>query len=126
MKRFRLSAPRIKLSENDVERQCLDLLRLRGYYPLRLQSGLFKTKDDRHVRVGEPGLADYVVLHRTFPGFLMEVKRPGGKLSTVQEKKFFEVQTNSIAWCAVDSYEYLMRWLYAHEKSKAGNSNPGL
>jgi hypothetical protein len=32
-----------RLSENDVERACLDLLRLRGYWVIRQQSGLFKT-----------------------------------------------------------------------------------
>ena len=40
-RKFRLKHPR--LSENDVERACLDLLRLRGYWVIRQQSGLFKT-----------------------------------------------------------------------------------
>src|SRR5215813_10342973 len=55
MKRFRLTSPRVKLVENDVERACVDLLRLRGYYVVRLQSGLFRTPDGRWIRIGEPG-----------------------------------------------------------------------
>jgi hypothetical protein len=42
-RKFRLQHPR--LSENDVERACLDLLRLRGYWPIRLHAGRFKTPD---------------------------------------------------------------------------------
>ena len=51
MKRFRLTAPRVKLAENDVERAAIDLLRLKGYYVVRLQSGLLKTPDGRWIRV---------------------------------------------------------------------------
>ena len=43
MARFRLTGDKLKLSENDVERACLDLLRYRRFYPVRLNSGKFKT-----------------------------------------------------------------------------------
>jgi hypothetical protein len=52
MPRFRLTPPNPKLVENDVERACLDVLRIRGYRPVRLHSGLLRTPDGRWLRVG--------------------------------------------------------------------------
>ena len=122
MKRFRLTSPRIKLVEDDVEKACIDLLRLRGYYVVRLQSGLFRTPDGRWVRIGEPGLPDYAVIKRDF---FLEVKRPGGKLSAAQVEKVFELEkAYGIAVATVDRVEHLARWLDDHEK-KAGTA-PGL
>jgi hypothetical protein len=122
VKRFRLTAPKIKLVEDDVERACIDLLRLRGYYVVRLQSGLFKTPDGRWIRIGEPGLPDYACIKRDF---FLETKRPGAKLSPAQEKKIFELEkVYGIAVATVDGVERLPRWLDNHEK-KAGMA-PGL
>jgi hypothetical protein len=46
MPRFRLtSPPKPKLSENDVERTCLDVLRYRGYRPVRVPAGKYRTPD---------------------------------------------------------------------------------
>ena len=87
MARFRLRSPQIKLSENDVEKQCLDILRLRGLYPVRLQVGKFKTPDDRWITIGEPGLPDYCI-----PKFFVETKAPRGALREAQERKIHELE----------------------------------
>lgn len=116
MKRFRLTAPRVKLVENDVEKACIDLLRLRGYYVVRLQSGLLKTPDGRWVRIGEPGLPDYVCLKHDF---FLETKAPGKKPSSAQIQKAFEIEKcYGIAVATVDSVERLADWLNAREKEK--------
>lgn len=116
MKRFRLTAPRVKLVENDVEKACIDLLRLRGYYVVRLQSGLFKTADGRWVRVGEPGLPDYVVIKRDF---FLEVKAPKKAPSAAQVQKAFELEKGyGITVATIDSVERLASWLDACEKEK--------
>ena len=77
MSRFRLtSPPKPKLSENDVERACLDVLRYRGYRPVRVPAGKYRTPDgQRWVQIGEPGMPDYVIQQ-----FFLEVKRPGGRV----------------------------------------------
>ena len=120
MSRFRLTSSRITLTENDVERQCIDLLRLKGYYVVRLQSGLLKTPDGRWIRVGEPGLPDYVCVKRDF---FLEVKRPWGKLSGAQVNKIFELEACGYAVAAIDSVERLATWLADYEE-KAGEENP--
>ena len=120
MKQFRLTSPKIKLVENDVERACIDLLRVRGYYVVRLQSGLFKTPDGRWIRIGEPGLPDYAVLKHDF---FMECKRPNAKPSPAQIQKVFELEAAyRIKVATVDCVEHLERWLDEYEKEKAGKA----
>jgi hypothetical protein len=120
--RFRLTPPRVKLVENDVERACLDLLRLHGYYVVRLQSGKFKTVDGRWVTVGEPGLPDYCVIKRDF---FVEVKAPGRKLSPAQINKIFELEACGFRVATIDGVERLEAWLREHEhehEKKAGHA----
>ena len=104
---FRLTPDRIKKSENDIKKACVDLLRWRGLYPLRLQSGVFQTRDGRYVTIGELGLPDYVV-----PAFLMEVKKPGGHLSEAQLVKIAELEQHwQLKTAVVDSVDALIAWL---------------
>lgn len=116
MDRFRLKPPKIQLSENDVERQCLDFLLARGYYPVRLQSGRFRTPDGRWITIGEPGLPDYAVLKRDF---FLEVKAPNKQPSPAQIRKAFVLQAGyRIGVATVDSLERLLRWLDEYEKQQ--------
>lgn len=110
---FRLVPP--KLRETHVVGQVLDLLRLRGYYPLRLQSGFFRTKDGRGITVGEPGIPDYVAIHERYPAVFLEVKRPGGKLRDDQCGKIAELELWRLAVAVVDSAEALIAFLNMHE-----------
>ena len=116
--RFRLTGYKPKISENDVEKACVQVLALRGWKVLRLPVGLFKTLDGRHVSIGELGIPDFVALHPDYPGFFLEVKRPGGKLSKVQEIKIEQLQQGyRLAVAVVDSPEALAEWLHKHELS---------
>ena len=114
MSRFRLTPPRVKISEKDVKRACLDILRYRGYLPIPLQSGLFKTPDGRFVRIGEPGLPDVVVAR-----FFVELKRPGGELSSEQRAKIREFQCYGVPTAVPDSPEALVRWLEEYKKAQS-------
>lgn len=122
---FRLRPPEFKVSENDVERGCLDLLRYHRYWPVRLQSGKFIMPDRaviealRRVRVtprwislGEPGIPDYVI-----PQFFVETKRPGGGLSQVQRAKILELRRDwDLETAVVESVDELIEWLNHHPK----------
>jgi len=120
---FRLtSPPRLKVRESDVAKACVDLLRWRGYFVLRLQTGLFKTPDGRFVPVGEKGLPDYIAVHERFPGFLLETKRPGEELGPEQILKVEEIRLGfRIAVAVIDSVDAMTPWLDEHER---GRSNP--
>jgi len=107
-----------RLSENDVERACLDLLGLRGWYTIRLQVGLFRTLGERGhmIRVGTPGLPDYVAVHEKHRAFFMETKAPGKRLSKEQEKTQWAIrECYRIAVVSIDRVEQLAPWLDAHE-----------
>jgi|SRR5580765_2263861 len=123
-KPFRLTRP--TLNENDIEAACLDLLHIRGYKEERLHSGRFRTMDGKRViTAGEPGIPDYVTVHRQFPGFYLEVKRPGGQPKPHQETKIRELRSGwRLAVAVVDSAMNLRDWLNAHER-EAGNRATG-
>jgi hypothetical protein len=112
---FRLK--RFRLREDDVERACIDLLRLRAWWVARLHSGTFKSVDNRRwIKGHDKGTPDYACLHERFPGFLLEVKRPGEKLSREQTMKHIELQVGyRLAIVVVDSAAGLLAWLDQHE-----------
>ena len=116
--RFRLTPYNPKILESHVAKSCRTVLELRGWKVLRLPVGLFKTLDDRHHSVGEVGLPDYVALHGDFRPFFVEVKRPGGKLSRIQEIWIANILQNyRLAVAVVDSPEALARWLDNHQQA---------
>jgi hypothetical protein len=112
--KFRLRHPPIpRLSENDVERACIDLLNARNWWVARLHSGTFKSIDGRRfVRGHAKGTPDYACLHHDYPGFLLEVKRPGETPSPDQERKHHELRLGfQLTIATVDNVEALNRWL---------------
>jgi len=115
--RFRLKSPKLlQLSENDVRRACLDVLRYRGWWPIRQHVGLFKTVDKRWIRIGENGDPDYAVMRA--PGFFVEYKRPGGVLSDDQIARIQDLkQFYGLETVVVESVEELIEWLDRHERS---------
>jgi hypothetical protein len=108
---FRLKPPVLKMSENDVESGCLDLLRLRGYWPIRLHAGLFKSPDGkRWIRGVEKGTPDWAAF--CSPSFFMEVKRPGGILTVDQENKIYQLEKFfGLKTIVVEGVEELLAWL---------------
>ena len=111
---FRLKSTRVKLTENHVEKQALDLLGLYGLNHHRLHAGLYKTADNRWLSGEKPGTPDYCV-----PRFYIETKRPGAKLSPEQVKKIEELK---LIWnldtAVVSDADELLAWLKNHNIEK--------
>ncbi len=107
---FGLKPPRLQLSENDVRKACLDLLRLHQWWPIRQHVGLFRTPDQRWIRMGEPGDPDYAVIKG--PSFFLELKRPGGELSKEQRDRIDVLQRfYGLETVVVEGVEELVEWL---------------
>jgi hypothetical protein len=88
----------------------------RGYKPVRLNTGLFWTKDGRPAPQGEPGLPDYAGIHRLYPGIFLEVKRPGCAPSPEQEAYHQELKIGyGLVVAVIDDAMALEAWLDAHE-----------
>jgi len=114
---FRLAAPR--LTENDVEAQCLDILNLHRYWVRKLHAGVFLSIDGRrHIKGVPKGTPDYVCLHGRHRSFLLEVKRPGGVLHPDQEIQIAVAREQfDLPVAVVDSIDALSAWLERHERS---------
>jgi hypothetical protein len=116
MQHYRLTSD--ELVESDIIRQCLDLLVMRGWLPLRLHCGALKSPDGRHwVKLHPKGTPDYIVTHWHYPAFFLETKRPkGGVISDTQAQRHREItrQFNVQILVCDDAYK-LARWLTAYE-----------
>ena len=115
--RFRLKGQRVITSESDVAKAVVDLLRYRGYYVIRLQVGTFQAPGGKGwVKIGEPGLPDYVAIHAKHPGFFIETKRTGAKPSEAQLSKHIELtRFYRLPVVTVDNVQTLVNWLGTHE-----------
>ena len=108
MRPFELTSEPLKLSENDVEKQCMDYLRLYHWEPIRLHAGRFRTLDGKRVITGAVrGTPDYICIHHRHPAFYLEVKRPKGTLSPDQVKRHREIEIMGFAHIWVDSLDEL-------------------
>ena len=114
---FRLTAQRP--SERDVIAGCKTILGLHHYWVIRLHAGVFETLDqDRKVHGVPKGTPDFACLHGRHRSFLMEVKRPGGKLSPVQEIQIAVLREQwELPVVVVESVDELCNWLAKHEHS---------
>jgi len=126
---WNLTSPPIKLTEDDVVQQCLDVLHYHHYWPVRQHAGRLIAPDEpvvrvlretgtrfRWITVGATGLPDWALIHPERPGFLMEVKRPGAKLSRQQQAKHLELKLWPLEIAVVDNVEPLLAWLKEREK----------
>jgi len=116
-KQFELTPQTFVLSENDVEHECLQTLMLRGYYPVRLHAGKFRTLDGKRFITGVPvGTPDYVAIHRSFPGFFLETKAKKGSLEESQRIMLRDLSLGyKLAVCVARSAAELRDWLARHE-----------
>jgi len=117
MQRYRLKPQRApKLTENDVERACLDFLHLRGYKEHRLHCGRARFPDGTWTQLEPVGTPDWLLVHSTHPAFYLETKRPGAELAPGQILKHLELTRGLRLHVSVaSSVEELRAWLDEHE-----------
>jgi len=131
MDRFDLTSPQIKITENHVEEACIKLAEYKGYWPIRQHVGRYIHADAavvralkeagvpfRMVTLGQKGLPDWAFLHGERPGFMLEAKAPGAKLSPDQERMIWVLrnlrrQTVGV----VNSVALFEAFLEDHERS---------
>lgn len=116
---YRLTPPRFKVSENDVEAAILPVLARRGWRADRLHVGKYRSLDGRRVVTLHPqGTPDYVCSHSLHPSFYLETKKPKAELRQAQEFKKLEIEQGwHIPVIMADSVEALALFLDRHEKA---------
>ena len=116
---YRLTPFRPKITEKHVKDACVTLLKLRGYFPLRVHSGRARTLDGKRVMdlsSGMSGLPDFACMTGKGISFMLELKRPGGCLSNQQLITISHLtQGYGLAVAVVSSVEELARFLNIHE-----------
>ena len=125
MAHWKLTPQKIEISESDVAKACVQLLRWRHYQPLRVPAGRYIMPDrevleacrkcgvkPRWQTIAEPGYPDYVI-----PRFFVEVKRSsGGELSHEQAIKIMDLErTWRLPVAVVKNVDELIQWLAQHD-----------
>lgn len=124
MAHWKLTPQKIDISESDVAKACVELLRWRHYLPQRLPAGRYIMPDRavielaqahgvklRWMTIAEPGMPDYVI-----PRFFLETKRPGGELSHEQALRIMELErTWRLPVAVVKNVDELIAWLAQHD-----------
>ena len=76
----------MKTPERDVLRACLEYLRLKGHYVIRVNGGAFRTDKGHYVRCTDmPGVPDLIGLTWDGKPLAVECKSSTGKQSKEQE-----------------------------------------
>ena len=92
---------------------------LRRYKVYRLHVGIFQSMDGERTIYGAPkGTPDYICAHGVYRSFLLEVKRPGGKLRPDQEIEIALLREQfGLAIVVASSTDELGNFLARHERS---------
>ncbi len=98
---------KLSVSEKIVTQSCIQWLKIQGWTCIRLNSGLMQTPDGRRMRVGTPGLPDWIAV-RGGRYYFLELKAHGKKLSAAQEEWFTLARINRLNAIWADSLEMLL------------------
>jgi Holliday junction resolvase len=92
--------PKIKHSERDVQRACIDLLRIKGWACYRINNGaVYNAKSGAWVYHGTPGVCDLIAFKQG-KALYIECKSSTGK-PTADQLKFLALADGSKAQAVV-------------------------
>jgi len=89
---------KIKVSENDIKKQCKDYLSLKGYFHFYMLAGMGAYK----------GIPDIIAIKNNRVLFL-EIKRPGGKQSEHQQQFQLDIEGQGGEYYVIKSLEDLIK-----------------
>ena len=131
MSEWNLKSQKLHVSEKDVTKGCLDLLRLHQWWPIRQHVGKFlppkalsllcpecrnALRKAHWLTIGETGDPDYAVIKA--PSFFLELKKPGGELSDAQYDRIFQLEKfYDLKTVVAEDVAELIAWLDRHEHS---------
>ncbi len=110
--KLRSQKPRAQLPENALERQICDFCRIRGWLPIRIQAGVFRSLDGkRYISGAKKGTPDWVFIRRD-QCMLIEAKAPGGRVSAEQADFARLSAALKLRYCMPRSLEEFMKFYY--------------
>lgn len=90
------------MKEQDLVRQILDYLNLKGHFAWRNNTGAFKNSKDQFFRFGLKGSADILGISKDGKFIAVECKQPGKKPTFFQEQ--FLAQVNDRKGIAIVAF----------------------
>ncbi len=109
----RARKPRASLPENQLEKQICDFCVVRGWLPIRIQAGVFKSLDGkRHISGAPKGTPDWVFIRRN-TAMLVEMKSLRGKASKPQLDFALQAVALKLAYYMPRTLEQFMEFYYA-------------
>lgn len=103
---------RKKIRENDIIRACIYYLKLKGYEPLRNNSGMILFREGNHiraVRMGIKGSPDIVACSPDGRFIAVECKANGNRLTAAQERYLANLKRKNAIVIVARSVEDLER-----------------
>lgn len=109
---------KLRLSEADVTKQCIDWLQAHGWTAIRRHVGTFTAGSGRLVKLGEKGDPDWLIYCPwEDPGygyarlFHLELKAKGGRLRKEQRIRHSQLRFDGQLVCVADSLDGLQKWI---------------
>jgi len=107
--------------ESEIQKQIIDYLKLKHYFVMRLNSGSYAVNGGKSfVRGCEPGTPDLLAfkvlgkrigqpdhIHVGLNLFFIEVKRPKGRVTELQEQKMIELEAYGAICLVIHSVDEL-------------------
>ncbi len=110
--RPKIRKPRAALPENVLERQICDFCVLRGWLPIRIQAGVFRSLDGkRYISGAKKGTPDWIFARRD-QCMLIEAKAPGGRVSAEQADFSRLAAALHLRYCMPHTLEEFTKWYY--------------
>lgn len=117
---------KLKLSEADVTKQCIDFLRAHGWRCIRLETKPVIGPGGHAELIGERGQPDWLALRVESPGtavvsaIFIEFKAPGRKPTRKQIEWHEQAQRDGFEVWVIDSLEWLIDLLEALQEHMPG------
>lgn len=112
---------KLRLTEADVTRQCIDFLRAERWMCIRQHVGVFiplaeqEKSDPNVIAIGEKGDPDWLILKNVATPlcrlFYLELKRPGGRVRAWQRLKHEALRVDGYRVCVAHGLDELRGWM---------------
>lgn len=104
--------------ERDIQKACLDLLRLRGFFVWKQNTAGIRKPNGSYIPSHTAGMADIIGVAPGGRFVAVEVKRPGGRLTPAQQDFLLQVQFSDGLAGVVFSVDELNQMIRRWQKNK--------
>ena len=99
-----------KISEASIQKSCLDLLRIKGYFRMKISTvGIYVKARDTYIKNPNVGCADILAFKKGCPNLAAEIKTKYGVQSDEQKRWQTDWERSGGIYAVVRSVDELMK-----------------